>query len=140
MPRRSNNLLLDPAHALAWAIPLLLGACSSPAEEVRGDLDLALPLPPTPEVSTAFQFCETDADCLLVHGGPGQTLEGLCCATCEAPLAVNLSVAADIARWKKGLDCRKVACRALPECGGASNPTRALCEAGPLGSRHCVAK
>lgn len=119
-------------QVLVLVVMCVLAGCLGPVEAARGDADGAAwgdAAPPAPDSSPRAQDCAADVDCLLLYGVPGDTLEGLCCAGCAPPTALNLVTAADVSVWRRGLDCRKVACPALV-CEEPIEHGTAACEAG----------
>lgn len=115
---------------------LALAACVDPVASARGDRTRAYAPNPSPiaapadlDLSPDRQLCETDDECVVVRGLPGQSFEHLCCTTCENQLAaLNTRYAQRLAAYKDELGCHHAVCSPLGDCELAH--VRADCWAG----------
>lgn len=125
-PPRKKLLRLASLALLLTAV-----ACLDPVEAARADGDglPSRPAPPAPDIAPERQVCTADDDCLLLYGVPGDTRQGLCCAGCAPPTALNLDTAANVAAWRRGLDCSQVVCGGWA-CQEKAEHGTAACEAG----------
>ncbi|MBH24654.1 MAG: hypothetical protein CMH57_09425 [Myxococcales bacterium] len=151
-PHRLLSRRPERADRSRWATALLTLAalaaisCADPVRRARSDMDswepfdpsATLPPPPPPELSLAEgdQVCEFDAQCVVARGLPGQRLEALCCATCDAEaIALNTEHAAHLEEWRGQIACHMVACVGPGACIEEQLGVEAACIGGVCGLR-----